>query len=91
MPEVLIKSSNIGMTQIGWRMGIPMLHEAVTTFGCGQRTGVDLPGDQGGIVKPLSQWNKGTLTSVSFGYAIAATPLQLVRAYATFMRMAAIW
>ena len=84
VPEVLVKSSNIGMTQIGWKMGIPMLHEAVTTFGFGNRTGVELPGDQGGIVKPLSQWNKGTLTSVSFGYEIAATPLQLVRAFATF-------
>jgi cell division protein FtsI/penicillin-binding protein 2 len=72
------------MTQIGWKMQIPLLHEAVTKFGFGQRTGVELPGDQRGIVKPLSQWNKGTLTSVSFGYEVAATPIQLVRAFATF-------
>jgi len=82
--DVLIKSSNIGMTEIGWKMGIPMLHDAVMTFGFGQRTGVELPGDGKGLVTPLAQWNKGTLTSVSFGYEVAATPLQLVRAYATF-------
>jgi cell division protein FtsI/penicillin-binding protein 2 len=82
--DILVKSSNVGMTQIGWKMGIPTLHEAVTRFGFGQRTGVELPGDQKGLVKPLSQWNKGTLTSVSFGYEVAATPLQLVRAFATF-------
>jgi cell division protein FtsI (penicillin-binding protein 3) len=82
--EVLIKSSNIGMTQIGWKMGIPVMHEGVTKFGFGQRTGVELPGDQRGLVPPLAKWNKGTLTSASFGYAIGATPLQLVRAFATF-------
>ncbi len=80
--DILIKSSNIGMTQIGWKMGIPTLYEAVSTFGFGKRTGIELPGDQAGIVKPLSEWNKGTLTSVSFGYEVAATPLQLVRAFA---------
>ena len=82
--EVLIKSSNIGMTQIGWKMGIPNLHEGITKFGFGHRTGVELPGDQGGVVKALAQWNKGTMTSASFGYEVSATPLQLVRGYATF-------
>jgi len=82
--DVLVKSSNIGMTQVGWRMGIPTLYEAVNTFGFGQRTGVELPGDEKGLVRPLAVWNKGTLTSVSFGYEIGATPLQLVRAYGTF-------
>ncbi|HEY4330643.1 MAG TPA: penicillin-binding protein 2 [Phycisphaerae bacterium] len=81
---VLVQSSNIGMTQIGWKMGIPTLYEGITRFGFGKRTGAELPGDQGGIVKPLSQWNKGTMTSASFGYEVAATPLQLLRAYCTF-------
>ncbi len=82
--DILIRSSNIGMTQIGWKMGIPLLHDTITRFGFGERTGVELPGDQKGIVKPLSEWNKGTLTSASFGYEVAATPIQLVRAFATF-------
>ncbi len=82
--DILVESSNIGMTQIGWKMGITALHDAVTTFGFGGRTGVELPGDQKGLVKPLSQWNKGTLTSVSFGYEVAATPIQLLRAFSTF-------
>jgi cell division protein FtsI (penicillin-binding protein 3) len=82
--EVLIKSSNIGMTQIGWKMGIPTLFEGITRFGFGKRTGVELPGDQGGVVKPLAQWNKGTMTSASFGYEVSATPMQLIRGYATF-------
>ena len=82
--DIVIESSNIGMTQVGWKMGIPLLHQAVCTFGFGERTGVELPGDQKGLVHPLAQWNKGTLTSVSFGYEVAATPLQLLRAFSTF-------
>jgi cell division protein FtsI (penicillin-binding protein 3) len=82
--DILVHSSNVGMAQLGWRMGIPMMYDAVTRFGFGSRTGVELPGDQRGLVKPLSQWNKGTLTSASFGYEVAATPLQLLRAFCTF-------
>ncbi len=82
--DILVKSSNIGMTQIGWKMGIPMLNEGIRSFGFGSRTGVELPGDQKGIIPPLNEWTKGTLTSASFGYAVAATPLQLLRAFATF-------
>ena len=38
--DILVKSSNVGMTQIGWKMGIPTLYEGVTKFGFGKRTGV---------------------------------------------------
>jgi stage V sporulation protein D (sporulation-specific penicillin-binding protein) len=56
----------------------------VVTFGFGSRTGVELPGDQKGIVPPLPKWGAGQLTSTSFGYGVAATPLQLLRGFATF-------
>jgi cell division protein FtsI/penicillin-binding protein 2 len=82
--DILVKSSNIGMTQIGWKMGIPMLRDGVRTFGFGQLTGVELPGDQKGLVQADNEWSKGTLTSASFGYGVAATPLQLLRAYCTY-------
>ncbi len=82
--DVLVKSSNIGMTQIGWKMGTPLVYEAIKSFGFGSRTGVELPGDQKGLLMPLNKWTKGTLTSASFGYGIAATPLQLLRGFATF-------
>ena len=84
VPEVLIKSSNCCMAQIGWKIGNPALYAAVTSFGFGSRTGIELPGDEKGIVHPLAAWNNGTKTSVSFGYEVAATPLQLVRAFGVF-------
>ena len=82
--DVVVKSVNVGMAKTGWMMGIPMLCEDVHTFGFGGLTGIELPGDSKGILKPEAKWNKGTLTSVSFGYEIAVTPIQLIRAFATF-------
>ncbi len=78
--DILVHSSNIGMTEIGWRMGIRRLYAGVWAFGFGQMTGSILPGESPGIVRPLGQWTKGTLTSASFGYGVAVTPLQLARA-----------
>ena len=82
--EVLIKSSNIGMSQVGQKMGKENLWEGLARFGFGKRTGVELPGDQNGVLKPLSQWNLDTVISASFGYEVSATPIQLLRGYATF-------
>ncbi|HTV47322.1 MAG TPA: penicillin-binding protein 2 [Phycisphaerae bacterium] len=82
--DILVVSSNIGMTQIGWKMGITNLDQGITTFGFGSTTGSIVPGESPGIVPPLSQWTHGTLTSASFGYGVAATPLQLVRAFCAF-------
>ena len=46
--DILVKSSNIGMTQIGWKMGIPMVYEAVTKFGFGKPHGRGVAGGSGG-------------------------------------------
>ena len=82
--KILVYSSNIGMTQIGWKMGRPMLYSGINSFGFGHFTGCILPGESPGIVRPLSEWTKNTLTSAAFGYGIAVTPLQLARAFCVF-------
>ena len=77
--DILVHSSNIGMTQIGWRMGIRRLFGGINAFGFGRMTGCILPGESPGIVRPLSRWTKGTLTSASFGYGVGVTALQMAR------------
>jgi len=54
---VLIKSSNIGMKQIGWKMGIPTLYEGITRFGFGSATAVNSP-RQAAWSRPLAQWKR---------------------------------
>lgn len=79
--DILVKSSNIGMAKIGERMGNPRLFEAVTVFGFGGPTGIELPGELGGMLRPLKQWNSYSTGSVPMGQEIAVTPLQLISAY----------
>ncbi len=84
--DVLVHSSNIGMVKGASRASFAQLHDAVGRFGFGTRTELPLPGETRGIVTSLGNWNDWTQTSVSFGYEIAVTPVQMVRAYAAFAR-----
>ena len=78
---IIVKSSNIGMAIIGRRTGNPALYEIVRQFGFGAPTGIGFPGEAGGIVRALPEWNSLTTTSIPMGYEIGVTPLQLATAY----------
>lgn len=80
--DVLVKSSNIGMAKIGERLGNGGLYEALLTFGFVRRTGVELPGELIGLVRPLEDWNDYSTGSVPMGHEIAITPMQLITAHA---------
>ncbi len=80
--DILVKSSNIGMAKIGERLTNSRLHAAATAFGFGRRTGIELPGEVPGLVRPLSEWNGYSTGSVPMGQELAATPLQVVAAHA---------
>jgi len=84
LEDVMVKSSNIGMAKIGKRMGARRLFDYVTSFGFGQRTGIDLLGEDPGIVRPFSVWNDFSVTSIPMGQEIGVTPLQMTRAFACF-------
>ena len=79
--DILVKSSNIGMAKIGLRMGNTNIFEAVTRFGFGRPTGVELPGELGGILHPLNKWTSYSTGSIPMGHEIAVTPLQLITAH----------
>lgn len=80
--DVLVKSSNIGMAKIGERIGNESLYEATRTFGFGRRTGIELPGELSGLLRPISQWNIYSTGSIPMGQELAVTPLQLITAHA---------
>lgn len=85
--DVLLYSSNVGMTQVIERMGFDEVQEIVSRFGFGERTHIGLPGESPGIVTPAGRWNAYTQTSMAFGYEIAVTPVQMVRAFSAFARV----
>ncbi|MFN0056323.1 MAG: peptidoglycan D,D-transpeptidase FtsI family protein [Planctomycetales bacterium] len=80
--DILVKSSNIGMAKIGLRLTNAGLHQAALDFGFGRPTGIELPGERTGLVRPLRKWNSYSTGSVPMGQEIAATPLQIIAAYA---------
>lgn len=82
--DILVKSSNIGSCLISERMGNARLLQALTAFGFGRPTGVELPGEDAGMVKPLRQWTKFSTESVGQGYEVMMTPLQLARGFCAY-------
>jgi cell division protein FtsI (penicillin-binding protein 3) len=78
--DVLVKSSNIGMAKIGERLKNRGLYNATSKFGFGRPTGIDLPGELSGILRPLKQWNGYSTGSIPMGHELAVTPLQLITA-----------
>jgi len=78
--EVVVQSSNIGMAKVAMRLGPQRLYQGMRAFGFGEPTGIELPGEVGGVVKPPSQWSKPTITTVPMGHEVAVTLMQLVQA-----------
>jgi cell division protein FtsI (penicillin-binding protein 3) len=78
--DVVVRSSNIGMTKIGVKLGEERLYRALRNFGFGELSGLGLSGESAGILRPISAWAKVDVATHSFGQGIAVTPLQMVRA-----------
>ena len=75
-------SDNILMAKLGIRLGPDKLWWWENLFDFGRRTGIDLPGEDGGIMLPHAQWSVlGSCMSVPMGHEIAVTPLQLAMAH----------
>ena len=78
--QVLQRSSNIGMVKVVEHLAPEKLAWYINAFGFGQKTDVDLTGEQRGLVKDLHDWSRRTRASIAMGQEIGVTPLQLVMA-----------
>jgi len=80
--QILARSQNAGAVFVAGKLGASDLNAYLQAFGFGQRTGVDLAAETGGIVRPLAEWYPVDLGTISFGQGLSITPLQLAAAYA---------
>ena len=78
---VIEKSSNVGATKIAFGLSKTSLWQMLTKVGFGSLTKVGLPGESAGVVNPASGWGPIEQATVSFGYGISVTALQLAHAY----------
>jgi cell division protein FtsI (penicillin-binding protein 3)/stage V sporulation protein D (sporulation-specific penicillin-binding protein) len=78
--DVLVKSSNIGAAKLGISLGDQKFYEYIRRFGFGERTGIELPGEISGLVRPPRTWSKISITRIPMGHEIGVTPLQMTAA-----------
>ena len=81
--EILAQSSNVGAIKIGLLEGAPTFNAWVRRFGFGTRTGIELPGEERGLVLPLSRYSGSSMGNLPIGQGQLVTPLQMASAYAT--------
>ena len=81
LAEVLKNSCNVGMMEIGEKLGIDNLNEYIYKLGFGKTTGIDLPGEASGIVKTSDTVSAIDLATISFGQTNTVTALQLMAAF----------
>src|SRR5688572_4033291 len=78
--EVMAKSSDVGMVRVAQRLGRENFNRYMRGFGFGAPTGVDLPGETAGLLRPTTRWSALSLASLSFGQEVGVTALQLASA-----------
>ena len=80
--EAVARSSDIGMIRVAQRLGRENFARYVRDFGFGVPSGIELPGESAGLVRPTPRWSALSLPSLSFGQEIGVTALQITMAAA---------
>ncbi|MBI4845970.1 MAG: penicillin-binding protein [Candidatus Omnitrophica bacterium] len=80
--EVIEKSSNIGVVKVAQKMGEATIYRYIKKFCFGEKTGIDLPGETAGFLRPLNEWSKLSISALPIGHEIGTSALQMVRAMA---------
>src|SRR5579864_829940 len=78
--QILAHSSDVGAIKIGLRLGAPKFYEYIRAYGFGELTGIDLPGENRGLVRRVENWTPVSIGSISMGQEVGVTPLQMVNA-----------
>jgi cell division protein FtsI (penicillin-binding protein 3)/stage V sporulation protein D (sporulation-specific penicillin-binding protein) len=81
--DILVKSSNIGAAKLALSVGEQKFYEYIRRFGFGERSGVELPGEIPGVIRPPQSWSKISITRIPMGHEVGVTPLQMTIAMAT--------
>ncbi len=79
--QILAQSSNVGAIKIGLAMGKQRFDYWVRKFGFGKPTGVDLPGEERGIVLPVDRYSGSSMGNLPIGQGLSVTPMQMAQAY----------
>ncbi len=79
--DALAKSSNVAAIKLGLRVGNERMYDYMKRYGFGTRTGVELPGETVGLLRPVARWQPSSMGSLAMGQEIGVTPLQMASAF----------
>ena len=82
LTTILARSSNVGMSKLGLTLQPDMMWETMTGFGLGEMTSSGFPGESAGMLSHHSNWREISQATISYGYGVSVTALQLAQAYA---------
>ncbi|MBX3313629.1 MAG: penicillin-binding protein 2 [Actinobacteria bacterium] len=79
--DILVTSSNIGTIKIAQRLGAERVDHYLRSFGLGQRTGDQIPGEVNGLMLDLDQWAGTSIGAIPIGQGISVTAIQMLTAF----------
>src|SRR5256714_4009086 len=80
--DILVKSSNVRAAKLALSVGAQKFYEYIRRFGFGERSGIELPGEIPGLIRPPQSWSKISITHLPMGHEIGVTALQMTAAMA---------
>ena len=80
---IMARSSNVGTIKVADQVGAGVLHSFMTDFGLGQPTGLELPGEESGVLTAPEDWWGTQLPSVAIGHGLSVNAAQMASVYAT--------
>ena len=78
--DIIKKSSNIGAAKVALQMGNAKVYQSLRAFGFGDRTGLELPGEDAGIVWKTDRWSKLSISRIAMGHEVLVTSMQMLSA-----------
>jgi stage V sporulation protein D (sporulation-specific penicillin-binding protein) len=78
--EIIKYSSNVGAVSSALSMGKQLFYESIKEFGFGDLTGINMPGEEAGLLYHYKEWPSSMIGALAIGQSISVTPIQLVRA-----------
>jgi cell division protein FtsI (penicillin-binding protein 3) len=78
--DVLTQSSDVGTIKIALRLGGPKFYDTIRDFDIGQPTGIELPGENRGLMRPIENWSANSIGSLAMGQEVSVTPVQIISA-----------
>ena len=80
LKDIIKYSSNVGAVAVALSMGNKLYYDSIIKYGFGNYTGVNLPGEEKGIIADYKKWPSSTIGALAIGQSISITPIQFIRA-----------